>query len=49
MTDVSTTAAAGGEAKTKDPPSSTLNNNSLPKEVSMEELELLKKLEAANR
>jgi hypothetical protein len=25
------------------------NNNSLPKEVSLEELELLKKLEAANR
>ena len=30
-------------------PPSNINNNSLPKEVSVEELELLKKLEAANR
>ena len=43
------TSTPNGETSESTPTSACTNNNSLPKEVSMEELELLKKLEAANR
>ena len=43
------TSTPNGDKSDSGNTSSCTNNNSLPKEVSMEELELLKKLEAANR
>ena len=43
------TSTPNGDKSDSGSTSSCTNNNSLPKEVSMEELELLKKLEAANR
>ena len=43
------TSTPNGDNSDSGSTSSCTNNNSLPKEVSMEELELLKKLEAANR
>ena len=47
----SSSPAAAGIAKKAagQQPTTITNNNSLPKEVSMEELELLKKLEEQNR
>ena len=42
-------STSNGETSESVNTSACTNNNSLPKEVSLEELELLKKLEAANR